>query len=74
MQDIPFAYHQVPFIIHEPDKNETKISKAYEVNSMKQCPAEEASGSSACPKKIQHFIESGSSLQCSQQAGTLPFR
>jgi hypothetical protein len=33
------------------DKNETKISKVYEANSMKQCPAEEASGSSACQKK-----------------------
>jgi len=55
------------------DKNETKISKAYEANSMKQCPAEEASGFSACQKN-QHFIESGSSLPCSQQAGNLPFR
>jgi hypothetical protein len=37
------------------DKKETKISKAYDANSMKQCPAEEANGSSSCPKKIQHL-------------------
>jgi len=46
------------------DKNETKISKAYEANSMKQCSAEKASDSSACQKKFQRFIESESSLPC----------